>query len=107
MIRQRVVDAVLASVAAAWILASLTGCAGVLYAAQVSSAEAKLEQAKELRADVHAPYEYYFAREHLNKAKTEAAAADYGDALDLAEIAERAANKAIDLSRDAHRRAGR
>lgn len=106
MTRQRVlgvarVTMVLAS------LAALTGCGATLYAIQASTAASKLEEAKELGAEKHAPYEYYYAREHLTKAQEEAHQADYGDAIDLAEIAEEAADKAIRLSREAHRGAGR
>ena len=85
----------------------LAGCGGALYATQVSSAASKLEQAKHLGAETLAPYEYYFAKEHLEKAKSEAAEGDYSDAISLAEIAEEHADKAIKLSREAHRGAGR
>jgi hypothetical protein len=47
------------------------------------------------------------AKEHLDKARTEAAEADYGDAADLSETAEGYADKAITLARQAHRGAGR
>lgn len=93
-----------ASIAAGMLLA---GCGGALYATHASSAESKLEQAKHLGAETLAPYEYYFAREHLEKAKSEAAEGDYSDAMSLAELAEEHADKAIKLSREAHRGAGR
>ena len=35
------------------------------------------------------------AKEHLDKARTEAAEADYGDAIDLSEEAEKYAEKAL------------
>jgi len=104
--RQRVpVVARVVMAAAAVIL--LTGCGGTLYAVQASSANGKLEEAKEVGAEKYAPYEYYFAREHMTKAAEEAAHANYGDAIDLAESAEEAADKAIKLSKEAHRGAGR
>lgn len=106
MIRQRVRDAAHA-IAAALALVSLGGCGGVVYAAQAGGAAAKLEQAKEVGAEQRAPYEYYFAREHMLKAQEEASQGDYGDAVDLAEIAEEYADKAIRLAREAHRGAGR
>ena len=90
--------------AAAWIL---SGCGGALYAVQASSAVSKLEEARQLGAKKQAPYEYFYAREHMNKASEEAAQGDYGDAIDLAEIAEEAADKAIRLTREAKRGAGR
>lgn len=83
------------------------GCGNTIYAIQVNAASSKLEEARELQAEKYAPYEYYFAREHLNKAQTEASEADYSDAINLAEVAEEYADKAIQLARDAHRGAGR
>lgn len=87
--------------------ALLAGCGGALYAVEIGSASSKVEQAKQLGAETLAPYEYYFAREHLKKAMSEAAEGDYSDAINLAEIAEQHADKAIKLARDAHRGAGR
>lgn len=86
---------------------ALAGCGNTLYAIQANSASSKVEEAKELDAEKYAPYEYYFAKAHLEKAQEEAAAADYGDAANLAEIAEEHADKAIRLSREAARGAGR
>ena len=59
------------------------GCGGALYAIQVNSASSKVAQAKELGAEKLAPYEYFYASEHLNKAMSEAAEGDYSDANDL------------------------
>jgi hypothetical protein len=86
---------------------SLAGCGGTLYAIQVNGAASKVAQAKELGADKLAPYEYYFASEHLTKAISEASEADYSDAVDFANVAEEYADKAIKLARDARRGAGR
>jgi hypothetical protein len=83
------------------------GCGNTLYAIQVNSASGKLAEARELGAEKYAPYEYYFASEHLDKAQHEASEADYSDAINLAEVAEEYADKAIQLARDAHRGAGR
>jgi hypothetical protein len=85
----------------------LGGCGNTLYAIQANAASGKLEEAKELGAEKYAPYEYYYAKAHLDKAQYEAAEADYGDAADLAEVAEEFADKAIRLSREAHRGGGR
>jgi hypothetical protein len=76
------------------------GCGNAIYAVQVNAASSKVEEAHELGAEQYAPYEYYYAKEHLEKAQTEAAEADYSDAVDLAD-------KAIRLAREAHRGAGR
>lgn len=91
----------------ALVAAGTTGCGNTLYAVQASSASSKLEEAQELGAEQYAPYEYFYAREHLQKAQTEAAEADYSDAIDLAETSEEYADKAIRLAREAHRGAGR
>ena len=83
------------------------GCGNTIYAVQVNAASNKVEEAHELGAEQYAPYEYYYAKEHLEKAQTEAAEADYSDAVDLAEASEEYADKAIRLAREAHRGAGR
>lgn len=83
------------------------GCGNALYSIQANSASGKLEEARELGAEQYAPYEYFYAKEHLHKAATEAAEADYGDATDLAETSAEYADKAIRLTREAHRGAGR
>jgi hypothetical protein len=84
-----------------------SGCGGFFYAIYSSGATSKLEAAQALGAEKYAPYEFYYAQAHLQKAKEEAASADYGDAIDLADEAEKAAEKAITLSKAAHEGAGR
>lgn len=84
-----------------------TGCGHTLYAIEVNAASSKFEEARELGAEQYAPYEFYMAKEHLEKARTEAAEADYGDAADLSQAAEEYAEKAVTLARQAHRGAGR
>jgi Domain of unknown function (DUF4398) len=105
---KRLVTATRLRVLAACIAASLAlGCGNAIYAFQSSSAEAKLEEARALGAAKFAAYEYTMAEQYLIKASSEAAEADYGDAIDFAETSEEHADKAIRLSRDAHRGAGR
>jgi hypothetical protein len=84
-----------------------SGCGGTLYAVTANSASSKLEEARALGAERYAAYEYWMAHEHHQKAMEEAAAADYGDALDFAETAEQYADKATKLAREAHEGAGR
>ena len=84
-----------------------SGCGGTIYAINASSAQSRIEAAQALGAEKYAPYEYYYAYEHLVKAAEEAASADYGDANDFALEAEKAADKAIELSKRAHEGAGR
>jgi hypothetical protein len=79
------------------------GCGGVYYAIQVNSAASRVEEARALGADQLAPYEYYFAKEHLQQAQLEAAEASYSDAANLAAEAEEHANTAIELSQKAKR----
>ncbi|MBI3202505.1 MAG: DUF4398 domain-containing protein [Myxococcales bacterium] len=87
--------------------ASLCGCGHTLYVFQANSAASRLEEARELGAEKLAPYEFFYAQQHLEKAQEEAASADYSDASNLAEVAEEYADKAIRLSREAHRGGGR
>ncbi len=77
---------------------SVQGCGGVYYAATVNAASNRLEHAKEVGAEQYAPYEYYFAKEHLRQAQVEASEASYSDAAAFAETAEEYANKAIELA---------
>jgi hypothetical protein len=81
----------------------LFGCGGVHYAIAVNAAASRVEEAKALGADQLAPYEYYFAKEHLQQAQVEAAEASYSDAANLAEEAEAHANTAIELTQKARR----
>ena len=83
------------------------GCGGVFYAVYISEAESKVETARALGAEKYAPYEYFYAREHLQKAMEDAASADYGDAIDYARDADKFALKAITLAKQAHEGAGR
>ena len=89
------------------LLLLVSGCGNTLYAIQANAATNRLEEARELGAEKYAPYEFFYAETHLKKAQTEAAEADYSDASNFAEVAEEYAIKAIRLSKDAHRGAGR
>jgi hypothetical protein len=80
-----------------------SGCGSVYYAAEVNSAASRVEEARAVGAERWAPYEYYFAREHLREAQVEASEASYGDAAEYAQIAEDFAQRAIDASRSAQR----
>jgi Domain of unknown function (DUF4398) len=79
------------------------GCGGVHYAIAVNSAASRVEEARAVGAEQLAPYEYYYAREHLEQAQVEAAEASYSDAANLAETAEEYARKAIELAQSARR----
>ena len=87
---------------------STGGCAvGGVYAFKANAAAAAIEEAKTLNADKLAEYDYYYARENLQKAMEEAAEASYGDAIEFATIAKDSADRAIEQARSAHRGAGR
>ena len=88
-------------------LVAVTGCGNTIYAFKANSAANKVEEAHELGAEKLAPYEYFYAKLHLEKAQEEAAEADYSDAINLAESSEDYADKAIRLTRAAQRGAGR
>ena len=79
----------------AWLAA---GCGNALYAMRVTQATAELQRAEQLDAAHRAPYEYFYALEHLKKARTEAVEADFADAAALAEIAYQYAERAIQIS---------
>jgi Domain of unknown function (DUF4398) len=81
----------------------LSGCGAVHYSIAVNAAAARVEEAKALGAEQLAPYEYYFAKEHLDQAQVEAAEASYSDAANLAIEAEEHASAAIDLTQKARR----
>jgi hypothetical protein len=87
--------------------ASVQGCGGVYYAATVNAASSRLEEAREVGAEQFAPYEYYYAKAHLDQAQVEASEGSYGDAADFAQAAEDFAEKAINLAHEAHKAAGR
>jgi hypothetical protein len=93
----------IAAIAVGAVGSALLGCGGVTYAFAVNSAASRVEEAKALGADQLAPYEYYFAAEHLRQAQIEAGEASYSDATNLAEEAETHANTAIELSQKAKR----
>lgn len=89
-------------------LALLTAsCGNTFFVVYSSSATNKLEEARELGAEEYASYEYWMAHEYLVKARSEAAEADYSDAINLARESEEFSDKAIQLARSAHRGAGR
>jgi hypothetical protein len=91
------------AILAASLAGALLGCGGVHYAININSAHSRLEEAKAVGAEQLAPYEYYYAKEHLEQAQIEASEASYSDAATLADEAEQYANKAIELAQSARR----
>jgi hypothetical protein len=67
---------------------TLGGCGNTLYAMRAGQVSSELQLAERDGAAESAPYEYYFADEHLQMARAEAAESDFGDALTLLATAE-------------------
>jgi hypothetical protein len=88
-------------------LGPVVGCGNAVFAIQASTASRHLEQARELGAESLAPYEFYYAEEHLKQAQSEAGEADYGDARILAHESNQYSKKAIRIAQESHREAGR
>jgi uncharacterized protein DUF4398 len=78
---------------------ALVSCGGVQYTVVSSAASSRLEEARALGADRLAPYDYYFAKEHLEQAQIEASHASYSDAVVLAKEAQVHASAAIESIR--------
>jgi hypothetical protein len=95
--------AAVACLAGAGLLSLLSGCGGVHYAIAVNSAASRVEEAKAVGAEQLAPYEYYYAKEHLQQAQIYASEASYSDAANTADEAEEYAAKAIELAQSARR----
>lgn len=85
----------------------ISGCGGIAYSAAMHSASSRLEQARAAGAERHAPFEYYYAKAHLEQAQVEAAEASYGDAASFARTAEDYAAKAIEIAETARGPSGR
>lgn len=83
----------------AWSVA-LLACGPARYIPAIRGAESSVEDAKDAGAATYAPYWYTRATAFLSKAKEEAASADYGRALEFAEVARTAAERAKVQSKD-------
>jgi hypothetical protein len=90
-------DAGVRGAALAGLLVS-SSCGNTLYATRVTQASQELARAEQLDAARRAPYDYYYALEHLKKARSEAGEADYSDAVALAEKAYQHANRAVQIA---------
>lgn len=82
---------------------ALSGCGGVNYAVTVTAASGRLAEARQMGAEQVAPYEYYYAKAHLEQAQVEAAEASYSDATRFAETADEYAQKAIEATKTKQR----
>ena len=88
-------------------LAPVGGCGPTIYTVNVMPAARAVHRAEEAGAPTHAPYEYWYARAHLDQAREEAGEAMYQDAIRNAKIAEEYGVKALELARRRMREQGR
>jgi hypothetical protein len=80
------------------ILLCSCACGHPLYLARAAQTSAELARAEQLDAAEKAPYEYYYALEHLREARSEALEAEYGDAVALLQVAFDYASRAVEVS---------
>lgn len=78
----------------------VTGCGGVYYGLEATGASSRIEEARTLGAESLAPYEYYYAKAHMEQAQVEASQGHYSDAALYAETAGDYAAEAIDICRN-------
>jgi hypothetical protein len=83
------------------------GCGPVGYTAVLLDATQAVEEARQEGAGETAPYEYYFATAHLEKAREEAGRAEYQHAMEQAGTAQEYGVRARDLARRRNRERGR
>lgn len=88
-------------------VAMLAACGPSLYTFNVIPASSAVEQARQANAAEHAPYEFFYAQSYLDKAREEAAEANYQDAIRFAERANELGTKARDMARRRMRELGR
>lgn len=89
----------LRALAASAVIAALAGCGPVTYIGQVArGASREVEAARAAQAELYAPYWFTLAVAYLDKAREEAAEADFQAANRLGEKASRAARKAIEVT---------
>lgn len=71
------------------------GCGPVQYLGAMSAASEACHRAERQGAERFAPYAYYSAQAHLEKAREEASEASYQDAVELARVAKQQADAAL------------
>jgi len=82
------------------LLPFLNGCGGVYFGLEATGASSRIEEARTLGAESLAPYEYYYAKAHMEQASIEAAQGHYSDAALYADTAADYAAEAIDICRN-------
>lgn len=90
------------------VLAALAmSCGPVQYSHYIMQATGILAEAEEADAEEQAPYEFTYAREHLDQARREVGYSDYQEAVKCARIAHEYGEKARDIALRARREKGR
>lgn len=87
--------------------ATASACGPVLYSVNALEATQIVEEARQAGAPSAAPYEYYFAQAHLDKAREEAGEANYQAAHEYSRIAAEFGTRARDIARRRGRESGR
>ena len=90
-----------------WATLGSVACGPVMYSVGVAGAVQAVEEARQAGAPTTAAYEYYYALEHLTKAREFANEAEYQTANDMATVAEEYGNRARDIARRRARERGR
>ncbi len=89
-------------------LAALTvSCGPVQYSHYILQATGIMAEAEEAQAEEEAPYEYTYAREHLDQARREVGYSDFQEAVKCARVAREYGEKARDIAIRARREKGR
>lgn len=83
------------------LLAFLSACGPIRSRSALHNAEAAVAAARQEGAKTHAPYHYYFAEAHLEKAQQADAEGAYESATHWARESERHARQAIDVTQEA------
>ena len=91
----------------ALVAASVGGCGPIAYVVAVNDAAQSVEQARQAGAPESAGYDYWYAVEHLNKAREFAGEAEYQNAMDMAGEAEESGDRAAGIARRRQHEQGR
>jgi len=86
---------------------SLSSCGPVQYSHYILGATGIIAEAAEANAAEEAPYEYYYAVEHLDEARREVGYSDFQEAVKCARIAREYGTKARDIANRRRRERGR
>lgn len=85
----------------------ILSCGPIEYSAVILDANEVIAEAEENNAKQLAPYEYWYAHEHLRKARMDVGYAEYQMAADNARLAREYGTKARDIAIKRHREQGR